>query len=328
MTSCSSTTGFDPGEEGLREALTSTGNGYFCIRGAAEWEDADDVHYPGTYAHGVYNRESTIVGGHPVPNEDLVNLPHCLSLKLCIEGEDPIRLANVELLSYRHTYDVRHALVTRELRFRDRAGRETTLRSRRFVSMGRMHLAALEWELVAENWSGRVEVVSVLDGRVVNRGVARYHQLWGRHLDPEGPRTYGHDVIALKVRTRQSRIEIAEAARTRVYRGEEELEVARTTHQMQDYIHQILEFDVEQGAPVRVEKMVALYTSRDRAINESMANAGKSVGRYPTFAEAFEGHVHAWDELWEVCDVRLPGEKRVQFLLRLTSRICFKPARD
>ena len=22
--------GFDPGEEGLREALTSTGNGYFC----------------------------------------------------------------------------------------------------------------------------------------------------------------------------------------------------------------------------------------------------------------------------------------------------------
>jgi trehalose/maltose hydrolase-like predicted phosphorylase len=35
-------------EEGLREALTSTGNGYFCTRGAAEWEDAHDVHYPGT----------------------------------------------------------------------------------------------------------------------------------------------------------------------------------------------------------------------------------------------------------------------------------------
>ena len=32
--------GFDPSNEGLREALTSTGNGYFCIRGAAEWEDA------------------------------------------------------------------------------------------------------------------------------------------------------------------------------------------------------------------------------------------------------------------------------------------------
>ena len=308
---------FDPNQEGLREALTSTGNGYFCIRGAAEWEDADDVHYPGTYAHGVYNRESTIVGGRPVPNEDLVNLPRGLSLKLCIEGEDPIRLSNVELLSYRHAYDVRHALVTRELRFRDRAGRDTSLRSRRFVSMGRMHLGALEWELVAENWSGRVEVVSALDGRVVNRGVARYHQLWGRHLDPEGPRSFGRDVIALKLRTRQSRIDIAVAARTRVYRGAEELEVARATHQMQDYIQQILEFDVARGAPVRLEKMVALYTSRDRAINEPIANAGKSVERYPTFGEAFEGHAHAWDELWEVCDVRLPSDGRVQFLLRL-----------
>jgi trehalose/maltose hydrolase-like predicted phosphorylase len=38
---------FEPGEEGLREALTSTGNGYFCTRGAAEWQDADGVHYPG-----------------------------------------------------------------------------------------------------------------------------------------------------------------------------------------------------------------------------------------------------------------------------------------
>ncbi|MEA2220504.1 MAG: hypothetical protein QOJ35_3130, partial [Solirubrobacteraceae bacterium] len=31
---------FEPSEEGLREALTSTGNGYFCTRGTAEWEDA------------------------------------------------------------------------------------------------------------------------------------------------------------------------------------------------------------------------------------------------------------------------------------------------
>jgi trehalose/maltose hydrolase-like predicted phosphorylase/beta-phosphoglucomutase-like phosphatase (HAD superfamily) len=309
--------GFDPSQEGLREALTSTGNGYFCIRGAAEWEDADNVHYPGTYAHGVYNRESTIVGGRPVPNEDLVNLPRGLSLKLVIEEEDPIRLSNVELLSYRHTYDVRYALATRELRFRDRAGRETRLRSRRFVSMGRMHLGALEWEIVAENWSGRAKVLSVLDGRVLNRGVARYHQLWGRHLDSEGPRTYGTDVISLRVRTRQSRIEIAEAARTRVYRGDQELEVARGVNQMQDYIQQSLEFELEQNAPVRVEKIVGLYTSRDRAIAEPMANAGKSVQRYPGFAEAFEGHVHTWDELWEVCDVRLPKEPRVQFLLRL-----------
>ncbi len=308
---------FEPNEEGLRETLTSTGNGYLCIRGAAEWEESNDVHYPGTYAHGVYNRRTTIMGGDPVPNEDLVNLPSCSSLALRIEGEEPIRLANVELLSYRHAYDIRYALLTRELRFRDRTGRETSLRSRRFVSMGRMHMSALSWELVAENWSGRVGVVSALDGRVVNGGVARYRRLEGRHLDPQGPRIFAPDVIALKARTRESRIEIATAARTQVYIGDEALEVTRRTHQMEDYVQQILAFDVQQGMPVRVEKMAALYTSRDRAIKEPLANAGKSTVRYPRFAEAFEDHVHAWQELWEVCDVKLPREPRAQFLLRL-----------
>jgi hypothetical protein len=91
--------GFDPGTDGLREALTSTGNGYLCTRGAAEWEDADGAHYPGTYAHGGYNRETTILGGLPVLNEDQVNLPNWLVLKLRIEGEDVIRLADVELVS-------------------------------------------------------------------------------------------------------------------------------------------------------------------------------------------------------------------------------------
>ncbi len=309
--------GFDASEEELREALTSMGNGYFCIRGAAEWEERDNVHYAGTYAHGVYNRETTILGGHPVPNEDRVNLPDGSSLELCIESDDPIRLGNVEVLDYRHVYDARYALLTRTLRFRDRAGRETRLTSRRFVSMGRMHLSAVAWELVAENWSGRVEVISALDGRVVNRGVARYRQLEGRHLDPQGPRIYAPDVIALKARTRESRIEIAVAARTHVYRGTETLDTTRSTHQMEDYIHQILEFDVRPNEPVRVEKMVALYTSRDRAIDEPLANAGKSAIRYPSFDAAYEDHVYAWDELWEVCDVRLPGTPRVQSLLRL-----------
>lgn len=44
----------------------------------AEWGDADDVHNPGTYVHGFYDRETAILGGRPVLNENLVNLPNCL----------------------------------------------------------------------------------------------------------------------------------------------------------------------------------------------------------------------------------------------------------
>jgi trehalose/maltose hydrolase-like predicted phosphorylase len=308
---------FVPEEEGLREALTSTGNGYFCTRGAAEWEDAHGVHYPGTYAHGAYNRETTVMGGRPVLNEDLVNLPNWLVLKLRIEGEEAIGLAEVELLSYRHELDIRNAVLKRELCFRDSAGRETTLLSRRFVSMAHVHQAAIEWTVTPENWSGSVEIITALDGRVTNRGVTRYRELEGRHLDPVSPRTFGAEVIALKVQTRQSNLYVAEAARTRAYRGEELVDVERSLYQMEDYIQQILTFDVRQGESVRVEKMVAFYTSHDRAINETLGNAGKSAGRYPSFAEALKRHARAWEELWEVCDLSLPADQRVQLLLRL-----------
>jgi trehalose/maltose hydrolase-like predicted phosphorylase len=309
--------GFDPDQEGLREALTSTGNGYLCARGSAEWEDADGVHYPGTYAHGVYNRETTILGGLPVLNEDLVNLPNWLVVKVRIEGEDAINLADVELLDYRHWLDIRNDVVMRELRFRDRSSRETRLQSRRFVSMANIHRAGIEWTLTAENWSGRVEAVCALDGRVTNSGVARYQQLEGRHLDPVSPRTFGPEVIALKVQTRQSNLYISQAARTRVFQGTTPVAVERSLYQTEDYIQQVLAFEVREGTAVRVEKVVVFSTSRDPATSDSLTNAGTSARRSGDFEAELARHRSAWEELWRVCDLQVQAGEEVQRLLRL-----------
>ncbi len=309
---------FDPADEGLREALTSTGNGYFCTRGAVEWEDSSDIHYPGTYMHGGYNRETIILGGRPVLNEDLVNLPNWPVLKLRIEDEDAIRLENIEVISYRHSYDIRLALVSRDIRFTDRAGRETTVTSRRFVSMAHSHQAGLEWTITAHNWSGRIEVVSALDGRVTNSMVSRYRELEGRHLDPVSPRTFGPEIIALKVQTRQSNLYIAQAARTRVFGNKNTPKtVDRSLYQMEDYIQQVLSVQLSQGQPVRVEKLVALFSSHDNAITESLTAAGKLVSRGADFAGALAEHSIAWTELWDSCDLKLPSEPRAQLLLRL-----------
>ena len=309
--------GFEPGSEGLREALTSTGNGYLCTRGAAEWEEADGVHYPGTYVHGGYNRETTILSSVPVLNEDLVNMPNWLVLQLRIEGGEAIRLAEVDLLGYRHELDIQYATIIRRVRFRDLSGRETTLHSRRFVSMGDAHHAGIEWTLVPENWSGHVEVVTAIDGRVSNGGVARYRQLEGRHLNPVSPRTFGPEVIALKAETRQSNLYISHAARTRVFAADQCLQVERRLYQVEDYIQQVLAFDVQQGTAMRVEKMVAFYTSRDPAVSDTLVRAARSAARHADFAAAFERHTAAWDELWQVCDMRVSGDESVQQLLRL-----------
>ncbi len=307
---------FEPGKEGLREALTSTGNGYFCTRGAMEWADMSDVHYPGTYMHGGYNRAITMMAGRPVYNEDLVNLPNWLVLKLRIEDDEPFTFDDIEILAYRHIYDLRYAAVMRTLTFRDHAQRETTITSRRFASMADMHQGALEWTITAENWSGRVEVISALEGRVINWGVARYRQLENHHLNAVHTRATGPDNISLLVQTRQSHIYIAQAARTRVYGHNEVIRTERQVHESDAYINQTLSFYVREKQPVRIEKMCALYTSRDLAISEPLSNAEHSARHYGEFEAAYQYHMRAWDELWASCDVRLPKDDHVQKLIR------------
>lgn len=80
--------GYDPAQEGLREALCTVGNGYFATRGAAEESAADGVHYLGTYLAGGYNRARTEVAGEAIENEDLVNLLNWLSLTFRPEDGD------------------------------------------------------------------------------------------------------------------------------------------------------------------------------------------------------------------------------------------------
>ena len=172
--------------------------------------------------------------------------------------------------------------------------------------MADVHHAAIEWTLVPENWSGRVEVISALDSRVSNGGVARYRQLEGRHLNPVSPRTLGPEVIALKAETRQSNLYISQATRTRVFGGDQQLAVSRTLYQVEDYIQQVLAFDVRQGEATRVEKMVAFYTSRDPAVSDTLVRAATSAARHDEFAASLRRHDAAWGELWQVATCARP----------------------
>lgn len=191
--------GFDSGQERLREALCTLGNGYVATRGAAHEAPADGVHYPGTYLAGGYNRLQTQIDGHVVENEDMVNLPNWLLLAFRVADGDWLNLTSVEIESYRQELDLKQGILSRAVRFRDAQGRRTAMRSRRLVHMRTPHLMAMEVTLTPENWSGRLEVHSALDGRVVNAGVERYRDLNNRHLIPLETGSAEDGTICLKV---------------------------------------------------------------------------------------------------------------------------------
>ncbi len=294
---------FDPGNEGLREALCTLGNGYIASRGAAPEAEAGAVHYPGTYLAGGYNRLTTEIAGRPIENEDLVNFPNWLPLTFRIARGKWFNLLAVEILSYRQELDLKRGVLLREVRFRDKQGRQTRLTNRRLVHMGNPHLAAIETTLTAENWSGQTEFRSALDGRVVNAGVERYKNLNSKHLKPVETGAIGEDSIYLKVQTTQSEIRMAQAARTQVFQDGDPVEVERRTIRETGYIAQQFSVNLREGIEISIEKVVTVFTSRDFAVSECGLQARDTLSRAGRFPDLLESHTLAWEHLWRRFDI-------------------------
>jgi alpha,alpha-trehalase len=302
--------GFEPEKEGLREALCTLGNGYFATRGAFAGSEASDTHYPGTYLAGGYNRLKTGISGRTIENEDLVNFPNWTLLKFRFPGEDWFSLTDVAILHYRQELDMRKGILSRDIRFEDSHGRITRLESRRIVHMAYPHLAAQETTLTAENWSGTVEFLSALDGTVINYGVERYRDLNMVHLEPMEEKELDEERILLKVRTSQSRLEIAEAARTLVYVDGVQQTTEKTIIRKPGFIGQLFGVSLKKGGRARLEKTVSLFTSRDRAISECSLEASSALSGKTTFEHILESHVSSWDRLWRRFEMDFyPGDK-------------------
>ena len=313
---------FNPEEEKLREALCTLGNGYFATRGAAFHAKAGETHYPGTYLAGGYNRLKTKMKDKLIENEDLVNFPNWLCLNFRYSGVNWFDFSKVKILDYRQELNMKKGLLLRKIRFQDSQGKRTTLSERRMVHMTEHHLAALEVTITPENWSGEIEFSTALDGTVVNDGVERYRGLSNKHLEHVETMETDPETIYLKVMTNQSRLAVALAARTCVCSNGDRREVERQTVEEPGYIAHHFKIFVKKGIDLKLEKLVALFTSRDNASAECGLEARNKIKETGSFDELLESHALAWKHLWRRFSIEYeerepPKEDRTAMILNL-----------
>ncbi len=313
-----------PDQEGLRETLCALGNGYFVSRGATPESPANHIHYPGTYRAGLYNRLITDVAGKEIPHEDLVNLPNWLYLTFRINGGTWFNLEAVEILQFQQSLNLKAGVLTRHIRFKDAQDHICTVEERRFVHMEHFHLAGLETTLTAENWSGHLEIKTALDGTVVNNGVKNYRYLNNKHLEAmESSVLDNGDILFLLMQTNQSKIQVAEAARTLIYRNHQQVDVARININHPAFSGQSCMVEVSQGDVVTVEKTMTLYTSKDNAISETGLEAINAIMRIPSFQDLLISQENAWKRLWQRFDIEIETSENdgavysTQLILRL-----------
>ncbi len=296
---------YNPEEESLREVICALGNGCFVTRAAAPETRDDGLHYPGTYLAGGYNRLTTEIEGREVENEDLVNQVNWLPLAVRAEDGEWLHIDTSTILSFRQELDLKGGVLRRHIRFQDQAERIFSWHERRLVSMDAPHYAALEVEITAENWAGKLEIWSALDGDLVNNGVSRYQDLNSQHLEVVMAEERSQDLSLVHTRTNQSSLEVAVCSRTRFYDGKKTLTPESRKEGSGASTSRICVLSIEQGSRITVEKIAALYSSRDRAITEPVAEAYGAAKRAPRFQALLEDHCRAWRHLWEECDLRI-----------------------
>ncbi|WP_213456950.1 glycoside hydrolase family 65 protein [Rhizomonospora bruguierae] len=291
----------DPAAVGTHEALLALGNGYAATRGAAPEAVADSVNYPGTYVAGFYNRLTSRAEKGRREDESLVNVPNWLPVTFRsgregTDGEGWFGADRGALLHEHLALDLYRGVLQREALV-DRAGRRTRVRQRRLVSMAAPHVLALETRLIPENWTGPLEVRSILDGRVTNSNSRAFRGLANRHLTDLETGSARADTVWLTARTTGSMQRVALAARTRLSRPGDHH--SRRAVNEPGVVGHDLRTHVDEGEEVTVEKVATIFTSQDRAIYEPRSAALDELCATGGFEQLAGEQADAWARLWQ-----------------------------
>src|SRR5699024_4320403 len=121
---------------------------------------------------------------------------------------------------------------------------------------------------------------------------AEYAALADRHLRTTGAEKAGPGTLLLEVETVQSQVRIATATRTTVNGATPDADV-----ESDNELHSlVLQVPVTDGQPVTIDKVAAVYTSKDPAIaSPRLAALGELAAAPRGFDGLLPGHVAAWE---------------------------------
>lgn len=305
---------FDQELEPTIEAVFAMVNGYVGTRAAVE--EGSAVSRPATFIAGVFNtpaQPQTLELEDPIP--ELVVAPDWSRLRIVVAGQE-LRLGQVELLSQRRVLDLGQGLLLREWRVRDDAGRITSLRSLRFVSLADRHCLVQLVTLITENYSGRVTLESLVDGRVANENNTVHLETFTPDNPPSAPRlspAMGErsEGQLLTMRTLQSQVELAFAAQAEL-RDAAGQPIVGAELLAERLVGQRWEWMAEQGQRYELRKLVAVCSSRDGAAPADAALQRLAQLIATGDAALLNAQMQAWAARWATADATILGDETIQ----------------
>jgi kojibiose phosphorylase len=237
----------------------------------------------------------------PIVYTALANCPDWLPVYVFVEGER-FRLDRGEIISYERCLDLRHGVLSRDVRWRSTAGHTVDLRFERLASLADQHVLAIRCQVTPLDQACEITVQASLNGASDNMGMA--HWEW---VD-QGEDT---DVTWLHTRTRHSGIELGMAARLQASDAVNASVQAMNCHNCPTLV---TEMRVAQGQTVTLVKLVTVFTSRD--MDAPAAAAQEKMRCLADYPELLAAHETTWTETWKASDVIIEGDATAQRAVR------------
>jgi alpha,alpha-trehalose phosphorylase len=316
---CIRETSFDTASHFLDETLFALGNGYIGLRGTHEegYSGPAGTSLDGSYLNGFYESEPIAYPeaayGLAKTNQFMLNVPNAKGIALFLEGER-FDLLQGTVRAYERVLDLRTGLLTRSVEWESASGLRVAVRSRRLVCFDNKHLFAIAYEATPLNFSGRLQLVSTLDGAVMNQEAGDDPRV-GSALS--GPALHMVDVVqtatfaALVQTTRHSGFTLVSATETALSGGHA---APVTLAQHGQRLTQSWELQVAAGQTVRLEKFGSYFSSRDYAESELMWRSKDTLAN--ARAAGFEAlqleQARYLADFWQKADVQIAGDDALQ----------------
>lgn len=272
------------------ETIFSLGNGYMGTR--ASLEEKYPGERPGFYIAGIFDK-------YPGEVTEMPNLPDWIKTDIFIKGEK-FNMYKGKVYQYNRYLNLKEGILVRDFIWENSKGEMVKFKFERIISMTNRHTALLKINIEPINFSGEIEIISGINGRVSNSGT--------QHLKEGVKRLIGDDIIYIP-KTQQSEVKLYLGLNHNILINGRTPDIEKDFIAGRRILKREFKFNFEKGDSIEINKYLSVYSSRDEEIKDNNLetktlnnlNKIKTKGYNNLKAE----HIDKWSSIWDDIDVKI-----------------------